>query len=118
VIAIIAALGPGHIFSEIGAFFSKMAVVASGGAYAVLAYMAQQAVETYGSLRSGEMLADPGARYVRALLPPRLRGESGRLFGCLHGGDQLGERRLAYGELGAYPYDYAEIVAAAQLSGY
>src|SRR5213079_3653673 len=56
VIAIIATLGAGHTFSEIGLFFSKMAVVTFGGAYAVLAYMAQQAVETYGWLRPGEML--------------------------------------------------------------
>src|SRR5438105_5946980 len=56
VIAIIAVLGVDHTFSEIGAFFSKMAVVTFGGAYAVLAYMAQQAVETYGWLQPGEML--------------------------------------------------------------
>jgi chromate transporter len=56
VIAIIAVLGAGHTFSEIGLFFSKMAVVTFGGAYAVLAYMAQQAVEHYGWLRPGEML--------------------------------------------------------------
>src|SRR6266550_3722778 len=56
VIAIIAVLGVDHTFSEIGAFFSKMAVVTFGGAYAVLAYMAQQAVETYGWLKPGEML--------------------------------------------------------------
>jgi chromate transporter len=37
-------------------FFSKMAVVTFGGAYAVLAYVAQQAVETYGWLKPGEML--------------------------------------------------------------
>src|SRR5213082_614484 len=56
VIAIIATLGLGHTYSEIGLFFSKMAVVTFGGAYAVLAYMAQQAVEHYGWLRPGEML--------------------------------------------------------------
>jgi chromate transporter len=56
VIAIIAALGADHTFSEIGGFFSKMAVVTFGGAYAVLAYMAQQAVQSYGWLRPGEML--------------------------------------------------------------
>jgi chromate transporter len=33
-----------------------MAVVTFGGAYAVLAYVAQQAVETYGWLKPGEML--------------------------------------------------------------
>jgi len=56
VIAILATLGAAHTFSEIGGFFSKMAVVTFGGAYAVLAYMAQQAVETYGWLQPGEML--------------------------------------------------------------
>src|SRR5438477_10774757 len=56
VIAILATLGLGHTFSDIGLFFSKMAVVTFGGAYAVLAYMAQQAVEHYGWLRPGEML--------------------------------------------------------------
>src|SRR4051794_7355674 len=43
-------------FAQIGLFFSKMAVVTFGGAYAVLAYMAQQTVETYGWLKPGEML--------------------------------------------------------------
>ena len=56
VIAVTALAGPGDTFAEIGAFFSKMAVVTFGGAYAVLAYMAQQAVETYGWLKPGEML--------------------------------------------------------------
>ena len=55
-IVIGAVLGADHTFSEIGAFFTKMAVVTFGGAYAVLAYMAQQAVETYHWLKPGEML--------------------------------------------------------------
>lgn len=49
-------LGPAHVFSQISVFFSKMAVVTFGGAYAVLAYVAQQAVEGYHWLRPGEML--------------------------------------------------------------
>jgi chromate transporter len=49
-------LGPDHVFAQIGTFFSTMAVVTFGGAYAVLAYVAQQAVETYGWLQPGEML--------------------------------------------------------------
>ncbi|MDP8993932.1 MAG: chromate efflux transporter, partial [Pseudomonadota bacterium] len=49
-------LGPGDVFADIGLFFSQMAVVTFGGAYAVLAYVAQQAVENYGWLRPGEML--------------------------------------------------------------
>ncbi|HEX6866587.1 MAG TPA: chromate transporter, partial [Caulobacteraceae bacterium] len=50
------ALGWDNVFSEIAVFFSKMAVVTFGGAYAVLAYVAQEAVETFGWLRPGEML--------------------------------------------------------------
>jgi len=56
-IAVLAArLGPDDVFTRIGIFFSKLAVVTFGGAYAVLAYMAQQAVETYGWVTPGEML--------------------------------------------------------------
>ncbi|HXL68175.1 MAG TPA: chromate efflux transporter [Xanthobacteraceae bacterium] len=49
-------LGPGNVFSEIGVFFSKMAVVTFGGAYAVLAYVAQEAVQHYRWLTASEML--------------------------------------------------------------
>ncbi len=49
-------LGTAHVFVLEGLFFSKMAVVTFGGAYAVLAYVAQQAVETHGWLAPGEML--------------------------------------------------------------
>jgi chromate transporter len=53
---IVAALGPANVFSQIAVFFSEMAVVTFGGAYAVLAYVAQQAVSTYGWLNPSEML--------------------------------------------------------------
>jgi chromate transporter len=56
VVVLIFTLGRGNVFSEIAVFFSKMAVVTFGGAYAVLAYVAQQAVENYHWLRPGEML--------------------------------------------------------------
>jgi chromate transporter len=56
VAALLVALGPGDVFTNIAVFFSKMAVVTFGGAYAVLAYVAQQAVDTYGWLQPGEML--------------------------------------------------------------
>lgn len=46
----------GNVTADIALFFSKLAVVTFGGAYSVLAYMAQQAVETYGWLSAGEML--------------------------------------------------------------
>src|SRR6202023_1598934 len=56
VILLLITLGRGNVFTEIAVFFSKMAVVTFGGAYAVLAYVAQQAVENYGWLKPGEML--------------------------------------------------------------
>ncbi|QDH33103.1 chromate efflux transporter [Porphyrobacter sp. YT40] len=52
---IAATLGRGHVLWQIGAFFSQLAVVTFGGAYAVLAYMAQEAVQGFGWLRPGEM---------------------------------------------------------------
>jgi len=48
--------GQGHVLSQLAFFFSKMAVVTFGGAYAVLAYVAQQVVQGYGWLEPGEML--------------------------------------------------------------
>ncbi|WP_186395265.1 chromate efflux transporter [Stappia sp. TSB10GB4] len=54
--ALIAALGPTNVFAQIASFFSVMAVVTFGGAYAVLAYVAQEAVQNYGWLAPGEML--------------------------------------------------------------
>jgi chromate transporter len=56
VIALLAILGPGNVFSQTAVFFSKMAMVTFGGAYAVLAYVAQQAVDHYGWVKPGEML--------------------------------------------------------------
>ena len=50
-------LGPDHVFVDQGLFFSGAAVVTFGGAYAVLAYVAQRAVETYGWLAPGEMVS-------------------------------------------------------------
>ena len=49
-------LGGGHVLVAIGVFFSKLAVVSFGGAYALMAYMAQQAVETNGWLTAPEMV--------------------------------------------------------------
>ncbi|MDE2184194.1 MAG: chromate efflux transporter [Alphaproteobacteria bacterium] len=59
-IVLFATLGPQNVFSTIAVFNSKMAVVTFGGAYAVLAYMAQQAVEHYHWLKPGEMLVGLG----------------------------------------------------------
>jgi chromate transporter len=48
-------LGPDHVLWQIGMFFSRLAVVTFGGAYAVLAYMAQSVVGGFGWLTPGEM---------------------------------------------------------------
>lgn len=56
VLALVLFLGPENAFSQIAVFFSQMAVVTFGGAYAVLAYVAQEAVQNYGWLMPGEML--------------------------------------------------------------
>jgi chromate transporter len=56
VAALLAALGPDDTFGRIAVFFSQMAVVTFGGAYAVLAYVAQEAVQTYHWLGPREML--------------------------------------------------------------
>ena len=49
-------LGPNHVLTTIGVFFSQLAVVTFGGAYAVLSYMAQAAVENHGWLKAPEMI--------------------------------------------------------------
>lgn len=54
-ILVLATLGDDHVLWDIGQFFSQLAVVTFGGAYAVLAYMAQEAVMGFGWLRAGEM---------------------------------------------------------------
>ncbi|HUQ13495.1 MAG TPA: chromate efflux transporter [Novosphingobium sp.] len=50
-----ATLGTDHVLWQVGTFFSKLAVVSFGGAYSVLAYMAQQAVQGMHWLSVGEM---------------------------------------------------------------
>ncbi len=55
-VVILLTLGPTSVFFQEGILFSKAAVVTFGGAYSVLAYIAQQAVENYGWLKPGEML--------------------------------------------------------------
>ena len=50
------ALGPAHVFVQEGVFFSKAALVTFGGAYSVLSYVAQEAVETYHWVTPGQML--------------------------------------------------------------
>jgi chromate transporter len=56
VAALFIIMGETNVFTQIAIFFSKMAMVTFGGAYAVLAYVAQQAVETYHWVQPREML--------------------------------------------------------------
>lgn len=56
VAALLVTFGPQHVFSRQATFFSRVAVFTFGGAYAVLAYVAQRAVDVFGWLTPGEML--------------------------------------------------------------
>jgi chromate transporter len=56
VAALLLIFGRDHVFVREAAFFSKVALVTFGGAYAVLAYVAQQAVDVFGWLTAGQML--------------------------------------------------------------
>ena len=55
-VAALVLAAPDSVFTDIATFFSKLAVLTFGGAYAVLAWVAQEAVGTYGWLEPGEML--------------------------------------------------------------
>ena len=97
-LVLIAALfGRAHVTTDIALFFSKLAVVTFGGAYSVLAYMAQQAVETYGWLSAGEMLDGLGLAETTPGPLILVTEFVGFLAGFRHGG----EPKLAFGLLGA-----------------
>ena len=64
-------LGTQHVLVDVGLFFSKLAVVSFGGAYALLAYMAQQAVETYGWMSAPEMV--DGLGFAETLPGPLIK---------------------------------------------
>jgi len=85
------------VFSDLSVFFSKLAIVTFGGAYAVLAYMAQQAVETYGWLSAPEML--DGLGLAETTPGPLILVTE--FVGFLGAYRQGGETALAYGLLGA-----------------
>ncbi len=56
VFAVVAMFGPDHVLSAVSVLFSQLAVVTFGGAYAVLAYLQQQAVDVYGWITPGQMI--------------------------------------------------------------
>ena len=94
-LAVAALFGHDHVLAQLAWFFSKLAVVTFGGAYAVLAYMAQAVVEGYGWLDAGEMLdglglaeTTPGplilvTEFVGYLAAHRFSGGNPVLFGVL-----------------------------------
>ncbi len=59
-VAVIVFTGRHSVFTEQGLFFSGTALVTFGGAYAVLAFVAQKAVETYGWLTPGDLVRGLG----------------------------------------------------------
>jgi chromate transporter len=94
-LAVSLTFGFDHVLSQVAVFFSKLAVVTFGGAYAVLAYMAQDAVEGYRWLKPDEMLdgfglaeTTPGplilvTEFVGFLAAARHGGQPALLFGVL-----------------------------------
>ena len=60
VAALVAFLGTEHIFTQLSVLFSTTAVVTFGGAYAVLAYVAQEAVQTHGWISADDMVVGLG----------------------------------------------------------
>jgi chromate transporter len=56
VVLVIVTFGTEHVLFDVAAFFSKLALVSFGGAYALLAYMAQEAVESYRWMSAPEMV--------------------------------------------------------------
>ena len=123
-------LGGDNVFARLSVFFSEVAVFSFGGAYAVLAYVAQQAVEMYQWLLPGEMLSGLGmaettpgplimvVQYVGFLagyrspdmLPPLL---AGTLAGCWSRGSR--SRPAFFGSFSARPM--SKHYAARALSG-
>jgi chromate transporter len=71
VVLLLSWLGKDHVLVDIGLFFSKLAVVSFGGAYALLAYMAQQAVENYGWMSAPEMV--DGLGFAETLPGPLIK---------------------------------------------
>jgi chromate transporter len=89
--------GRHHVTTGIALFFSKLAVVTFGGAYSVLAYMAQQAVETHGWLSAGEMLDGLGLAETTPGPLILVTEFVGLIAAYRHGG----EPKLVFGLLGA-----------------
>ncbi|MGE0596669.1 MAG: chromate efflux transporter [Hyphomonadaceae bacterium] len=53
---VLAVFGEGHVLAQVGLLFSQLALISFGGAYALLAYLQQQAVDGYGWLTQAQMI--------------------------------------------------------------
>lgn len=96
-LAVALVFGFDHVLARLALFFSKLAVVTFGGAYAVLAYMAQDVVEKYGWLRPGEMLDGLGLAETTPGPLILVTEFVGYLAAARHGGGPA----LPFGVLGA-----------------
>ena len=96
-----AIFGRGHVLSELSWFFSKLAVVSFGGAYALLAYMAQEVVQGYGWLAPGEMLDALGLAETTPGPLILVNQFVGGLAAFRHGSDTLGIGPVGMGVVGA-----------------
>lgn len=90
-------LGPGHVLTQLGWFFSKLAVVTFGGAYAVLAYMGQDVVLRHEWLDAGQMMDGLGLAETTPGPLILVTEFVGYLAAYLHGGTP----QWAIGMLGA-----------------
>ncbi len=97
-VAVAAIFGKGHVLAQIGYFFSKLAVVTFGGAYAVLAYMGQDVATQYGWITAGEMMDGLGLAETTPGPLILVTEFVGYLAGYRHGG---GGTSLAMGIAGA-----------------
>ena len=97
-LAVAAVFGKGHVLAQIGYFFSKLAVVTFGGAYAVLAYMGQDVATQYGWITAGEMMDGLGLAETTPGPLILVTEFVGYLAGYRHGG---GGPSMAMGIVGA-----------------
>lgn len=99
-------LGPDHVVSQLSLFFSKLAVVTFGGAYAVLAYMAQDVVVRFGWLDAGTMMDGLGLAETTPGPLILVTEFVGYLAAYKHGG----EPAMVMGMLGAFVAIWATFV--------
>lgn len=97
-LALATLFGRDHVLSQLSVFFSKLAMVTFGGAYAVLAYMAQDVVMRYGWLDAGAMMDGLGLAETTPGPLILVTEFVGFLTAFRHGGDPV----LLQGLLGAF----------------